>query len=547
MNFINAAAPAADLPDMTRPSWPHTLVLALVTLGVTSVLTVASPASPRAVAETSTPPSGRVLETGVEVFSMWRDWPVNEAMLDRVMESGSGWARVGVGWCSLEEAGPGLVSEWYLQRLEATVAAAEARGLRVLATLGCTPGWLSGSESLTVLPEPAQAGEFERVARWLAERYAGRIAAWEVWNEPDCSAGTGCGTTDPALYVPVLRAGSAGIRAGDPGAVVVSGGISGVNAAWIQGLYAAGGGGWFDALGLHPYQGPAAEPPEAPPADHPYRITNVERVREVMVAAGDDRTPVWFTEFGWTTGAGEGWHAGVDEATQADYLARAIALVQDTYPYVTHAFVFTVRDRDDWSAYENNFGLTRLDGSPKPALAALRHANDRLAALRQPDTRSVTLSPVADATAWQASAGRTAGASPTLESDTRTAGGASRATSYLRFELPALALGETIASAALTVHVTDGTTDGPVIWRTTTGWSESTLSWKRQPTRTASTPLGDFGEMASGPVTLPLTAAGLIGAVSLELYAQVDDGLRVASREEPDVDRRPRLTLVIAT
>ena len=53
--------------------------------------------------------------------------------------------------------------------------------------------------------------------------------------------------------------------------------------------------------------------------------------------------------------------------------------------------------------------------------------------------------------------------------------------------------------------------------------------------------------MAPGPVTQTLAVAGLSGEVSLELYAQVDDGLRVASREEPAVDRRPRLTLVIAT
>jgi hypothetical protein len=326
----------------------------------------------------------RVLETGVEVFSLWRDWPVNEAMLDHVDRSGSGWVRIGVGWCSLEEGGPGVVSDWYLQRLDATVAAAEARGLHVLATLGCTPGWLSGSSDLRVLPPPEEVTQFRRVAAWLAGRYAGRIAAWEIWNEPDCSAGTGCGATDPEAYVPVLRAGFAGVRAADPTALVVSGGTSGVNATWVEGMYAAGAEGWFDALALHPYQGPAAEPPEAPPADHPYRIANVERVREVMVAAGDGDVPIWFTEFGWTTGAGDGWSAGVDEATQAAYLGRAIDLVQRRYPYVTHAFVFTIRDRDDWTPYENGFGLTRLDGSPKPALAALRSANERLAAQRAP-------------------------------------------------------------------------------------------------------------------------------------------------------------------
>ena len=108
-------------------------------------------------------------------------------------------------------------------------------------------------------------------------------------------------------------------------------------------------------------------------------MRNVERLRAVMVGRGPAGVPVWFAEFGWTTGVGEGWSAGVDEVTQADYLARAIAMVQAEYPYVTHAFVFTIRDRDDWNAYENNFGLTRLDGTPKPALAALRTANDRLA------------------------------------------------------------------------------------------------------------------------------------------------------------------------
>jgi len=324
-------------------------------------------------------PASRTLETGVEVFSLWRDWPVNEQMLDRVAESGAGWVRVGVGWCSLEEAGPGLVSEWYRDRLDATVAQARQRGLQVLATLACTPTWLSGEESLTVLP--ADVREYERVAHHLAERYAGRVAAWEIWNEPDCATGR-CPDGDPAAYLPVLRAGYTGIKAGDPGATVVSGGVSGANAEWLQRLYAAGAAGWFDALALHPYQGPAAEPPEAPPADHPYRIANVQRVREVMVANGDGDRPIWFTEFGWTTGAGEGWQAGVDEATQAEYLGRAIAMIQDRYPYVTHAFVFTVRDRDDWNAYENNFGLVRLDGTPKPSLTAFREVNDRLASHR---------------------------------------------------------------------------------------------------------------------------------------------------------------------
>ncbi|GAB7193729.1 hypothetical protein NUM3379_44390 [Kineococcus sp. NUM-3379] len=308
-------------------------------------------------------------------------------MLDRVAASGAGWVRVGVGWCSLEERGPGLVSTWYQDRLDATVTEASRRGLKVLATLGCTPTWHSGTSDLKVLPrDPAQ---FQRIATYLATRYAGRIAAWEIWNEPDCSGGS-CPQTPARDYVPVLRAGYAGIKAADPAATVVSGGISGANAQWIQDLYAAGAQGSFDALGIHPYQGPAATAPEAPPASHPYRISNITKVRDVMLAHGDGARPIWFTEFGWTTGAGTGWHAGVSETVQADYLRRALTMVQNWYPYITHAFVFTIRDRDDWDAYENNFGLLHLDGTPKPALNALTTTNTWLKTLQGTTTRTIT-------------------------------------------------------------------------------------------------------------------------------------------------------------
>ena len=69
-------------------------------------------AAASATATTATVPP-RTLETGVEVFSMWRDWSVNTQMLDRIAASGAMWVRVGVGWGSPEGAGPGGVSRGY--------------------------------------------------------------------------------------------------------------------------------------------------------------------------------------------------------------------------------------------------------------------------------------------------------------------------------------------------------------------------------------------------------------------------------------------------
>ncbi len=487
--------------------------------------------------------SSRTLQTGVEVFSMWRDWPVNPQMLDRVAGAGSGWARVGVGWCSLEERGPGQVSTWYQDRLDSTVAEAERRGLKLLLTLGCTPSW-AGASDMKVLPQ--DVSQYQRVAQYLAARYAGRVEAWELWNEPDCVTGT-CGEQDPAGYLPVLRAGHTGIKAGDPTATVVTGGISGANADWIRRLYAAGGKGLFDALALHPYLGPAALPPEAPPTSHPYRMTNVEKVRQVMVEYGDAATPIWFTEFGWTTAPGTGWSAGVDEATQADYLRRAMTMVQHWYPYVTHAFWFTIRDRDDWTPYENSFGLLHLDGTPKPALQALRDTNTWLSTLQGRTTRIVTVAPAADTTARQAAPTKTAGGSTVLKSDAQQTEGVAttRATAYLRFVLPTLAPGESVAAAQLSLHATNPTVDGPSVWRTSTSWLESTLSWASgQPSRSATAPIGTFDEMTFGRTRTPVSGLPSRGSVSLQLHADSTDGLGVVSREGV-LAQRPQLQLAV--
>jgi beta-xylosidase len=311
---------------------------------------------------------------GVTVFAMWRDWERADELLDRAQQSGSPWLRVDMGWCSLEERGPGQVSAWYQDRLDAVVAGANRRGLQLLMMVACAPAWAGGTAAGSYPTDPA---EFQRVTRYLADRYRGRVPAWEIWNEPDCIGG--CPNGSPSAFVPVLQAGYRGIKAGDPGATVVSGGISGNNADWIARMYAAGAQGWFDALAVHPYLDPVTAAPDAPAEQRVYRMTSVAAVHAVMQRNGDGDLPIWFTEFGWTT-ARSGDRPGVDEAVQAGYLRQAVELIARDYPYVTHAFWFALRDRDDWTPYENEFGLLHVDGSEKPSYAALRAANAWLAA-----------------------------------------------------------------------------------------------------------------------------------------------------------------------
>lgn len=342
------------------------LVAAVLTAALAVVLTQAD-ARP---GEPSAPGGGTApLELGVTAFSMWRDWDNHGALLEQARGTGSNWLRVDVGWCSLEEAGPGKISLWYQGRLDVTAAAAERLGMHLLVQIGCAPGWAGGTGYNSYPKDPAQ---FQRITHYLATRYKNKVAAWEIWNEPNCIGG--CFNGSPQQFVTILKAGYQGIKTADPHTLVISGGTSGNDTDWIQKMYTAGAHGYFDALAVHPYQNPADTPPDTPSQGDKYRMTSLPLVHATMVHNGDANKPIWLTEFGWTT-ADSGPRTGVDAQTQARYLTQSINLIRTTYPYVTHAFWYCLRDRDDSTPYENDFGLLYLDGTPKPAYTALQQAN----------------------------------------------------------------------------------------------------------------------------------------------------------------------------
>ena len=176
----------------------------------------------------------------------------------------------------------------------------------------------------------------------VAGRYAGRIAAYEVWNEPNLTREWGGLPPDPAAYAVLLKACYQAIKAADPKAIVISAGLAPTDNAdpavsmpdqdFYRGLYAAGGAAYFDMLGVHaPGFG---NPPERSPADtladpfwqsRVWTFRHVEDTRALMVAAGDAGKQIAVTEMGWTTDSihpNYSWYA-VDQQTQADYLVRA--------------------------------------------------------------------------------------------------------------------------------------------------------------------------------------------------------------------------------
>jgi polysaccharide biosynthesis protein PslG len=337
-------------------------------LGVVGLLAVGCSAP-----SVQAPPSAAGPVVGVQYHGLWSDWTDadRETVLDRMSAAGAGWLRVDVGWESLEEQGPGRWSDWYLERLDQVVDQARARRMQVLVTLWATPGWANGGRGRAV--PPTDPGAYARVAGRLAARYDGRVAAWEVWNEPnsrDFFDG------DAASYVRLLRPAHAAIEAADPEARVVLGGPSYNDTSWLERVYAAGARGSFDVLATHPYLGPSDAAPETPDDGSPWTLLHVAKVQELMRAHGDGGLPIWFTEFGWSTHAnGEEtrpWERGVSPSTQADYLTRTLYLLRSRFPQVSHVFWYAARDRVDSDVHTNGYGLLTYDLRDKPALGALR-------------------------------------------------------------------------------------------------------------------------------------------------------------------------------
>lgn len=97
-------------------------------------------------------------------------------------------------------------------------------GVDILPVLVHTPDWMSNPANW-VGGNPRTTW----VERWLrptVERYAGRsaIVGWEVWNEPDLTvvpSDAALGLEEPALYVELLGASRAVIRAVTPGKLIV--------------------------------------------------------------------------------------------------------------------------------------------------------------------------------------------------------------------------------------------------------------------------------------------------------------------------------------
>lgn len=335
------------------------------------------------------------------------------------------------------DAAVGVVQEaatwWYLcpergrcdfSRLDAAVRGARERGLGVTLQVTGVPDWVH--PDLASRPEwerhwtpPRNAAERAALTTFTAElatRYRGQVQRYEIWNEPNLP-GFNHPHPAPEVAAGTIAAGYTGVKQADPGALVVTGGLSRADVGFAERMIeelnkipgAAAANGFFDELGVHPYSDADSPLAQLPDKVHRSRFGvwdhnfgGFETILRMLDRKGRPGTKVWLGELGYSTT--RTWMRAVPDERRALYLMLAADLVRH-HPRVSGLVWYGYLPH---SATAASWAIMTADGRPSLTFQALAAANRGQTALRLPPQAPSGCPPVpagADGTGGPAPAG----------------------------------------------------------------------------------------------------------------------------------------------
>jgi hypothetical protein len=282
-------------------------------------------------------------------------------------------------WNYLEPSAPGQFDAFDVNELDEAVNGAAALGMKVILRARGTPCWdtTEPPKAKALRPDlcaaypPARAQDYGDFVSWLAQRYAGKLAAVEVWAEEDHDDGQHfAGPDRPGHYAALLKAAHAAVAASGSPVPVLIGALVGADGAFLDALYKAGIRGSYDGIAVDFYN---------------VVLASVRSIHQIQLAHGDN-TPLWLEEFGWTTcstprSIAEAYFACVSPQQQAQNLDDVFRALNEV-TWIEGALVFTLRDNPSL-----HFGISSADGTPKAAFATVE--NDFHGGVGRP--RAVTL------------------------------------------------------------------------------------------------------------------------------------------------------------
>jgi len=224
--------------------------------------------------------------------------------------------------------------------LDRTIGAARSAGLQVRLQIVGMPRWGLDDPEFSRQPPRSEAElrVWINLVTQLMQHVNGKVDYVEVWNEPNEYKWWPTGP-DPMEFARLLNVTYTAVHTVSPTTQVISGGLAGNDIGYLGEVYDAFGelglkASPFDMVGAHPFSGDHA-PDSVDPAKRYERdpfglydenFTGFMGMHDVMAEHGDQALPVYITQFGYSTRAGEGRKAVPDEQ-RALYLTQALKQV----------------------------------------------------------------------------------------------------------------------------------------------------------------------------------------------------------------------------
>ncbi len=227
-------------------------------------------------------------------------------------------------------------------------------GLKVLQVFHDTPGWalneqLDGKRRYKRFPRDLR--DLYKFCKAMAQRYKGRVLAWEPWNEANITMFGGHTIDEMCSH---QKAAYLGYKAGNPDLTVCWNVYAGAGTPLhTKGVLENQTWPYFETYNIHSYQKPDDYLKQFAPA------------REAACGR-----PIWITECGVRLLAKTGGHwselSQEDEIKQAEFIARSYA--SSLFAGVNRHFFFILGNYPESGV---QFGLLRYDQTPRPAFVAL--------------------------------------------------------------------------------------------------------------------------------------------------------------------------------
>lgn len=332
-------------------------------------------------------PLAGVYPFGVNVALEQYTSPERDRILGQLDADGFRWARQVLPWDQVEpRRGAYAWAPW-----DQIVSDVARHHLSLILVIDRAPVWARTTPDADPRALPADPADLAGFVGTVVERYGSRLAALEIWREPNLQLYHEANDDwndgpDPAEYVAHLRAAYQAAKAANPAIAVLNAGLAPTmensqramrDVDFLQAMYKAGAAPYFDALAVRPlgfWSGPDDRRVDP-------KVLNFSRVlllREIMVRHGDAGKAVWAVEFGWNAlpadwaGPSPPWGTD-DPGKQARRTVEAVRRAQAEWPWIGPMLALHLDPAAPADDPVQGFALLDDSLAPRPAYTALRN------------------------------------------------------------------------------------------------------------------------------------------------------------------------------